>query len=53
MHLCALMYTHGNKSYRLRPGDSLLFDADATHGPEELIEVPIRFLSVIVSPKGS
>lgn len=46
-----MVYTHSDKSYRLRPGDSLLFDAEATHGPEELIEVPIRFLSVMVSPK--
>lgn len=44
-------YMHGDKSYRLQPGDSLFFDADASHGPEELDELPIRFLSVIISPR--
>jgi hypothetical protein len=31
----------------MKPGDSLFFDADAPHGPEELVQLPIRFLSVI------
>ncbi len=48
-----MLYLHGNKSYRLAPGDSLFFDAETTHGPEELIHLPIRFLSVIVSPRFS
>lgn len=46
-----LLYLHGDKSYLLEPGDSLLFDAETTHGPEELITLPIKFLSVIVSPR--
>jgi transcriptional regulator with XRE-family HTH domain len=46
-----LLYLHGDKSYLLKPGDSLLFDADATHGPEELITLPIKFLSIIVSTR--
>ncbi len=40
-------YRHGQQIYRLEPGDTLFFDADAPHGPEELEELPIRFLSVI------
>ena len=40
-------YSHGSKTYHLTPGDSLFFDADAPHGPEELKKLPIRFLSVI------
>ncbi len=40
-------YRHGDKTYQLKPGDALLFDSDAPHGPEELIQVPIRFLSII------
>jgi transcriptional regulator with XRE-family HTH domain len=44
-----MLYMHGNRSYLLRPGDSLFFDADASHGPEELHVLPIRMLSVIVS----
>lgn len=44
-----MLYAHGDKSFRLRPGDSLLFDAEAIHGPEELISLPIKFLSLMVS----
>ncbi len=41
-------YRHGDKLYDMHPGDSLFFDADAPHGPEELRKLPIRLLSVIV-----
>ena len=44
-------YRHGNNIYRMEPGDSLFFDSDAPHGPEELVELPIRFLSVIIEPR--
>jgi transcriptional regulator with XRE-family HTH domain len=40
-------YRHADKVYTLGPGDSLFFDAEAPHGPEELLKLPIRFLSVI------
>jgi quercetin dioxygenase-like cupin family protein len=40
-------YRHANKTYLMNPGDSLYFDSDAPHGPEELIELPIRLLTVI------
>ena len=46
-----VLYRHASRTYTLNPGDSLFFDADAPHGPEELIELPIRFLSVIVEPR--
>jgi transcriptional regulator with XRE-family HTH domain len=42
-----VVYRHADKLYPLRPGDSLFFDADAPHGPEELRKLPIRFLSII------
>jgi hypothetical protein len=29
----------------------LSFDADAPHGPERLVQLPIRFLSVIVQTR--
>jgi hypothetical protein len=32
------------------PGDSLFFDSDVPHGPEELVELPVRMLSLIVRP---
>ncbi|MBX6321311.1 MAG: helix-turn-helix transcriptional regulator [Rhodospirillaceae bacterium] len=44
-------YRHGNKTYVMRPGDSLFFDAAVPHGPEELRKLPIRFLSVISYPR--
>jgi transcriptional regulator with XRE-family HTH domain len=42
-----VVYRHADKLYPMKPGDSLFFDADAPHGPDELIKLPIRFLSVI------
>jgi transcriptional regulator with XRE-family HTH domain len=53
IHILAgeVVYRHGAKAWLMRPGDSLLFDADAPHGPEELRRLPIRFLSVIVSER--
>ena len=48
-------YRHGGKLYRMNPGDSLLFDASAAHGPENFRKMPVRFLSVITNSaaKGS
>ncbi len=43
-------YRHGDTLYTMRPGDSLFFDADARHGPEVLVSLPIRFLSIISYP---
>jgi transcriptional regulator with XRE-family HTH domain len=45
-------YRHGNHVYVLQPGDSLFFDADTAHGPEELRKLPIRFLSIISYSRG-
>lgn len=43
----AVDYRHGAKIYPLRPGDTLFFEADAPHGPETLVELPARYLSII------
>ena len=40
-------YRHAGAIYRLAAGDSLYFDGEAPHGPENLLNLPIRFLSVI------
>ncbi len=40
-------YRHGNTVYSLKQGDSLFFDADAPHGPETLVELPAKYLSII------
>ena len=45
-------YRHGERMYRLEPGDSLLFDADSPHGPERLVQLPARYISVICYPQG-
>ncbi len=46
----AVDYRHGERTYPLRPGDSFFFDADAPHGPEVLVELPSRYLSIIAYP---
>lgn len=46
-----VVYRHGNRTYLLEPGDSLFFDSDAPHGPEDLKRLPIRFLSIIIEPR--
>lgn len=45
-------YRHGHNTYRLEPGDTLFFDADAPHGPSEMHELPARYLSIICYPQG-
>jgi transcriptional regulator with XRE-family HTH domain len=45
-------YGHGRSVYRLEPGDSLTLDGEGPHGPVTLVELPIRFLSIIAFPDG-
>jgi transcriptional regulator with XRE-family HTH domain len=47
----AVDYRHGDQLYPLRPGDTLFFDADAPHGPERLVDLPAKFLSIISYPQ--
>lgn len=44
-------YRHADKSYLLEPGDALFFDCGAPHGPEELIDTPTTYLSIITYPR--
>lgn len=46
-----VVYRHGDRLYRMEAGDSLFFDADAPHGPEELVTLPARYLSIISYPQ--
>jgi transcriptional regulator with XRE-family HTH domain len=46
-----LEYRHGSETYHLEPGDSLLFDSSALHGPEHLHGGEIRYLSIIIYPR--
>jgi transcriptional regulator with XRE-family HTH domain len=44
-------YRHADKTYVLKKGDSLFFDASAPHGPEDLRKIPMQYLSIIVYPR--
>lgn len=46
-------YRHGDEVYPLKPGDTLFFDADAPHGPERLVKLPARYLSIISYPQNT
>lgn len=47
----AVDYRHGDNVHALTAGDTLFFDADAPHGPERLVELPARYISVISYPQ--
>lgn len=42
-----IRYRHGSDSYLLKEGHSLTFRGDVPHGPDRLVKVPIRMLSII------
>ncbi|MBB4227234.1 helix-turn-helix domain-containing protein [Rhizobium mongolense] len=46
-----VVYRHGDQLFPMQPGDSLFFDADAPHGPEVLVKLPSRYLSIICYPQ--
>ncbi|MBB3659354.1 transcriptional regulator with XRE-family HTH domain [Rhizobium sp. BK650] len=46
-----VMYRHSDQLYPMQPGDSLFFDADAPHGPEVLVKLPAKYLSIISYPQ--
>jgi len=46
-----VIYRHADKLYPMGPGDALFFDAGAPHGPEELLEPPMTYLSIIIYPR--
>ena len=48
-----MRYRHGKESYHLREGDSLTFRGDIAHGPERLIRMPIRMLSIMIYASGA
>lgn len=41
-----MKYRYANRLYDVKPGDSLLFDPNAAHGPEEILTTPVKFLAV-------
>ncbi len=46
-------YRHGDLIYSLKPGDTLFFDADAPHGPDVLVKLPAKYLSIISYPQAN
>ncbi|HEX2217066.1 MAG TPA: XRE family transcriptional regulator [Xanthobacteraceae bacterium] len=44
-------YRHADRVYLMEPGDALFFDASARHGPEDLVEAPMQYLSIIIYPR--
>jgi uncharacterized cupin superfamily protein len=46
-----VIYRHGHQDYHLQPGDSLLFDSGALHGPAKLVSTPMTYLSIITYPR--
>lgn len=46
-------YRHGDNVYPLKPGDTLFFDANAPHGPDGLVSLPARYLSIISYPQNA
>lgn len=42
-----LRYRQGSRTYTMSVGDSLLFQANVPHGPEDLLKTPVRYLSVL------
>jgi transcriptional regulator with XRE-family HTH domain len=45
-------YRHGKSTYMMGPGDSLTLRGDVPHGPERLVKLPIRMLSIIMYAEG-
>lgn len=45
-----MVYRHGQNTYELAPGDSLTFRGEIPHGPETLIDCPIKFITVLIYP---
>lgn len=47
-----IQYRHGKNTYMMGPGDSLTLRGQVPHGPERLIRLPIRMLSIIMYGEG-
>ncbi|MCA1371028.1 helix-turn-helix transcriptional regulator [Bradyrhizobium sp. BRP14] len=43
----SMVYRYADAVVELRPGDTMVFDANSIHGHEKLLEAPVRYLSVV------
>jgi hypothetical protein len=48
-----MTYRHVEDVFTLQPGDSLMFDSNGPHGPEQLLDTPLRLLLLIVCANGN
>ena len=46
----SLYYGYGGKAYLLNTGDTMQIHGEVAHGPVELVDLPIRFISIKVYP---
>ena len=46
----SLNYGYGGKAYLLNTGDTMQIHGEVAHGPVELVELPVRFISIKVYP---
>ena len=46
----AMEYGYGPKNFRLEAGDTIQIHGEVAHGPVNLVELPVRFMSVKVFP---
>lgn len=46
----SLDYGYGGNHYRLNTGDTMQIHGEVAHGPVELIDLPVRFMSIKVYP---
>ena len=42
-----LIYRHGDQRFHMSPGDCLTLEGEIPHGPAQLLQVPIRLLSMV------
>jgi transcriptional regulator with XRE-family HTH domain len=45
----SMQYRYADTIVELYPGDTLVFDSNAIHGHERLIETPVRFISIVIT----
>ena len=45
----SMVYRYGQMTQVLGHGDSMLFDCNGPHGPQETIKLPIKYISVLVN----
>ena len=48
----SLNYGYGGKAYLLNTGDTMQIHGEVAHGPVEVVELPVRFISIKVYPAG-